>query len=370
MSFLARFLSTSLTAVLVSITVAWAPAVSVAPSPPATPESILLTPSTGPPETSVRISFPSCVTPRYISGVTWDGDGIDFAGTDREEVVDISVPANATPSSHDVAVRCATNSKVGPVYGTAQFTVTPPASPEITLDPTQGPAQTSVTVNGSQFNCPYVDLWWDDTLLPGTDVTSDGTFTTQFSVPEGSDVTTHTVGATCTDYPDRRGEAPYTVTDPGTNTTSTTGETSNGDTSTGSTSGDSNGNTAGDTNGNTTGDTTGNATGTTSNSGGDTNGTASASGHSDGVSPPSGGTAIATGWVVGPSLFGALLLLAGLFSLVNHRSRGPRWAHDHIRARLRPGAGAVALEEPRDTRSVNRTVRLEPHTDPGDQRLY
>ncbi|MEU1072763.1 MULTISPECIES: hypothetical protein [unclassified Streptomyces] len=389
MSFLARIFWRSLTAVLVSITVAWAPAASSAPNPVLKEEALLLTPATGPPETSVRVSFASCVAPTYISGITWDGDPFDFSGTDEPGVVDITVPAKAALGSHDVRARCATNSKLGPIYGTASFTVTAPDPPAITLDPTQGEEQTTVTVNGSQFNCSHVDLLWDSTSLPGSDVASEGTFSAQFQVPAGSTATTHTVRAACTDYPEWSGQAEFTVTDPSTNETSTTGETSNGDNSTGSTNGDSNGSTTGDTSGDTSGDTngdtngsttgdtngdtTGNATGTTGSTDGDSNGTGSTTGDSTGDSTgiSHGGTATPVGWVVGPSLFGALLLLAVLFSLMNHRHRGPRWVHDHIRATLRSGAAAVALQEPpEDTGSANRTVRLEPHTDPGDQRLY
>ncbi|WP_406340418.1 hypothetical protein [Streptomyces sp. NBC_00648] len=386
----ARFLWRSLTAVLVSIAVVWAPTAFSAPGVVVKQESILLAPSTGPPGTSVHVSFKSCATPGYISGIKWDQDYIDFNATDEAGGADISVPADAAAGAHDVAARCYKGAD-GAFYGTGTFTVTAPADPEITLHPTEGAPQTTVTVSGSGFNCSYVDVTWDGTRLVGADVTSEGAINAEFPVPAGSPETTYTVRAACTDYPDRSGEAVFTVRDPGTDGTATTGDTS-GDTSgdtNGTTTGDTNGTTSGDTNGTTSGDTSGDTNGTTSgdtngttagdtsgdtdgtttgDTAGDTDGTGSVTGSTDGAD--GGGTAIPAGWVVGPSLFGGLLLLAALFSLLNHRHRGPRWVHDHIRAALRPGAGTVALQERRNTGSANRAVRLEPHADPGDQRLY
>ncbi|MFK8911446.1 hypothetical protein [Streptomyces sp. YS-3] len=312
----------------------------------------------------MSVSMASCTTPGYISEIDWDGSPRDFAKTDDAGVVSFSVPADATPKSHDVQAWCIDANRQAS-YGTAPFVVTAPADAEITLDPTEGASGTSVTVSGSQFNCSYVDLKWDDTPLPGADVTSDGAFTAQFAVPADATATTHHVYATCTDYPDRKATADFTVTEPATNGT-TTGN------ATGSSDGNSTGNDTGTTGptGNDTGTTgpTGNDTGTTGTTGKNTSATGSTDGSTGGTDQ--GSNAIPTAWVVGPTLFGAVLLLAVLFSLLNHRQRGPRWAHDHIRAALRPGAGTVALQEERDPGSADRTVRLEPHTDPGDQRLY
>ncbi|MEU4352303.1 hypothetical protein [Streptomyces sp. NPDC023838] len=356
-----------------SITVAWAPAAYSAPSAVTKQESLSLTPSTGPPGSSVHISFTSCAAPGYISGIKWDEDYVDFSATGQPGGADFSVPTDATAATvgpHDVTARCykgayATGATTSTSYATGTFTVTAPADPEIILHPTEGAPETSVTVSGSGFNCSYVDVAWDDTQLTGADVTSDAkTITTEFSVPTGSAETTHTVRAACTDYPDRSATADFTVTGSGTNGTGTTGETDNGST-TGNTTGETNGSTTGNTTGNTNGDSSGNTTGSTN---GDTNGTGNVTGDTNGTNH--GSTTIPTGWVVGPSLFGTLLLLAALVSLLNRRHRGPRWVHDHIRAALRPGAGTVALQERRDTGSANRAIRLEPHADPGDQRLY
>ncbi|WP_329213254.1 hypothetical protein OG352_00910 [Streptomyces sp. NBC_01485] len=177
---------------------------------------------------------------------------------------------------------------------------------------------------------------WDggNALITGAGVSADGDFEGDFDVPEGSSVTTHTVRAACTQYADTYyADADFTVTETESNGT-TTGDSNNGGTE----------------NGGTDGETNGTGIGTTDGGGGD--------------------TGIPIGWVVGPSVCGALLLLALLFSLVNHQQRGPRWVRDHINTALRSGSGTVELRERRDGSSANRTVRLEPHPDPGDQHFH
>jgi hypothetical protein len=159
---------------------------------------------------------------------------------------------------------------------------------------------------------------------------------TTFRVPDDATAGDHDVYVTCSNQ--RYGQATFTVTNDG-----TTGETD------------------GNTNGNTTGETDGTGDGTT---GGTDSTTVGGRGDSGGE-----GTAIPVGWVVGPSVFVALLLLALLFSLVSHRQRGLRWGRGHIHTALRPGAGTAELRQGRDGGSVSLSVRLEPHPDPGDQRL-
>ncbi|WLW58089.1 hypothetical protein [Streptomyces sp. YU58] len=181
-----------------------------------------------------------------------------------------------------------------------------------------------------------------------------------FSVPDDATAGDHDVYVTCSNQ--RYGQATFTVTNG--NTTGETDGNTNGNT-TGETDGNTNGNTTGETdgntNGNTTGETDGSGDGTT---GGTDSTTVGGRGDSGGE-----GTATPVGWVVGPSVFVALLLLALLFSLVSHRQRGLRWGRGHIHTALRPGAGTAELRQGRDGGSVSLSVRLEPHPDPGDQRL-
>ncbi|MFI5801081.1 hypothetical protein [Streptomyces sp. NPDC051677] len=193
---------------------------------------------------------------------------------------------------------------------------------------------------------------WDDgnALITGAEVSAEGDFAEDFDVPEGSSVTTHTVRAACMEHGDEYyADADFTVTDTETNGT-TTGDPNNGGTEHGGTE-----------NGGTNGETNGTGNGTTSETDSGTVGVTGTGG---------GGTAIPVGWMVGPSVFGAVLLLALLFFLVNHHQRGPRWVRDHIGTALRSGSRTVGLRERRDGGSVNRTVRLEPHPDPGDQRFH
>ncbi len=311
-----------------------------------------------------------------ITRITWDEEPIGSGAA-------FEVPDKATPGDHDVYVTCGNGD-----YGSATFTVTPTheARQDITLDPTSGPSETTVTVEGIGFNCSAVRVSWDDdsTLIAGATPSSEGDITEAFDVPEGSSETTHTVRAACADYPTYYADADFTVTDTETNGT-TTGDQNNGGTDNGGTDngGTDNGGTdnGGTDNGGT--DNGGTDNGGTDNGGtdgqtnGDTNGTGNGttgetdSGIIGGPDDGDGDTAIPVGWVVGPSAFGALLLLALLFSLVNHRHRGPRWVRDHIRTALRPGAGTAGLRERRDTGSDSRTrtIRLEPHADPGAQNV-
>ncbi|MGJ5827843.1 hypothetical protein [Streptomyces ossamyceticus] len=385
----ARFVLRALTALLMSIAVAWGPAAfSGAGTAVGKAPGVSLNPGQGPPGTYVKAHYPSCTEPSpdpdsstdetvsyQITAIAWNrqyGDALIHGDG-------FTVPADARPGTYPVEVYCSNSDREG-----TTFTVTEPhgARQDLLLKPDRGPSGTSVTVTGIGFNCSAVRVSWDDgsSLAPGLAPDGEGNISGTFAVPEGSSATEHTVEAVCTDYPTYQATASFTVTEE--ETTGTTGTTTDGQDdggTTGDTDGTTGGGTTGDTDGTTDGNTTGDTTGDTTGGGttgdtGDTTGGVGSDGGSDsgGVGGTDGGdTAVPVGWVVGPSAFAALLLLALLFSLLNHRHRGVRWVHDHLRTALRSdsGAGTAVLRRRRDGGSPDRTVRLEPHSDPGDQRL-
>ncbi|WP_093781771.1 hypothetical protein [Streptomyces sp. yr375] len=302
--------------------------------------------SPSPPDDDGDFEPPAAWTPArvgagVITGIYWDRKLIGSGDT-------FEVPDDDAFRAHTVGASCGNKT-----YGTARFTLTPAPDrdPDIALDPTSGSSGTSVTVTGSGFPCSEVSVSWDDgdELVTGAKVSTEGDFEEDFDVPEGSSATTHTVRAACTQSADEYySDADFTVTGTESNSPSP-GDSSNGGTESDGTNRESNG--------------TGNGT-----TGATDPGAIGGTGGGDG-----GGTAMPVGWVVGPSVFGALLLLGLLSSLMNHRQRGPRWVRDHISTALRSGSagsGTVELRERRDSDSANRTVRLEPHPDPGDQRFH
>ncbi|MFF3375690.1 hypothetical protein ACFYXF_22415 [Streptomyces sp. NPDC002680] len=285
----------------------------------------------------------------------------------------LTVSDDAEPRDYQVIAECVT----GP-YSKAEktFTVDTKEEAALALDPTEGRPDTDVTATGSAFNCSSVDVTWDDgeQLVPAVPVSETGTFTTSFKVPTDAPEDTHTVRAVCTDY-EKYGDddADFTVLTAPTNET-TSGNQTNGETTTGTT-GETNGETStgttGETNGETSTGTTGEtSTGTNGQVGGTSDGGTSDGGTSDGGTVGGTGSVDSStpvGLVVGPALGGVLLLAAAGLALVRHRQRGPRWVHDHVSTALRPGTARSAVREPYDTGPPTRTVRLEPHLDPGDQ---
>jgi hypothetical protein len=372
-----RFFWSSLTALLVSIAIAWAPTAFSVPGATGAGNSISLSVGEGPPGTSVHVDFPNCAGEfSHVTGVMWDGNPVSGSA-------DFTVPHDAPTGEHTVRAQCG-NGAVGD--GSAPFTVTqsdgednggtttkPVYDAELTLDPTQGATGTTVTATGSGFNCPAVDVVWDvaggPTTLASTDVSSEGTFATRFAVPAEASETTYTVQAECTHEPYTSDDADFRVTSTATDGTETDGGTTDGtDGTTGETNGGTTDETTGGTDGGTTDETTGGTDGGTT--GGTDGGSVGGANGGDTGGTDGGGNTTPIGLVVGPPAFAALLLLAGLFALLTHRHRGPRWVRDHVRTALRPGAGTADLHEHRDARSSNRTVRFEPHTDPGDQSLH
>lgn len=392
MSSAARYALRALTALLMSIAVGWGPTAFSAVGAVAQQAAITLSPAEGAPGTPVHLSFPSCKSPLYrIGDISWETIG-SIGFTPSEGGADFRVPDQATERSYRVTATCVPGPQAvggGTTSGSATFTVTAThsARQDITLDPASGPAGTAVTVSGIGFNCSAVSVSWDDgSTLARVTPSSEGDISGEFVVPEDAAATTHPVEAVCTDYPSYRAATDFTVTATETETNGTTtgggntGGTNSGGTENGGTEngGTENGGTenGGTESGGTTGDTTnGGTTGDTGDTGDNTNGgIVGSDGGTDsgGAGEPGGGgggSAVPVGWVVGPSVFAALLLLALLFSLASHRQRGPRWVRDHVRTALRPAAATASLLQRRDGGSADRTVRLEPHPDPGDQRL-
>ncbi|WP_107463920.1 hypothetical protein [Streptomyces sp. MA5143a] len=398
-----------------SIAIAWGPTALFPPGAVAQPAPLTLTPDKGPPKTPVTIGFGACTdetpspetspdesphtTPNTPPETTPSEEGdlelglsearaaaaagapraasirkITWNGRTIGKGTSFVVPATAKPDTYTVKAYCSNG-----YTGSATFTVTDPEERDrdLTLAPDKGPPRTKVTATGSGFNCFDVTLEWDDgTRLTTTGVT-DETFETTFSVPADASAKTHPVQARCTEYPEWYAEEDFEVTDEETsgNTTSnqTEGNTTDGNTTDGtSTDGTTTDGTTTDgntTDGNTNGDTNGDTNGAGNGSGNGTNDGGSG-GDTDGSGE--GDTAVPVGWVVGPSLFAVLLLAALLSSLLHHVHRGPRWVHDHVRAALRSGSGTGSAELLRRRGSgvtPDRTVRLEPHPDHGDQRL-
>ncbi|MGW2420142.1 hypothetical protein ACWC0C_12960 [Streptomyces sp. NPDC001709] len=231
----------------------------------------------------------------------------------------LNVSADAAPGGYPMAATCAHHRNV---HAEATFTVLPAdeGRPVLVLNPTAGEPGTAVTATGSGFNCSKVDVVWDDndTALAVTTVAGDGTFATDFQVPAGAPRATHTVRAACTPGSGTSAETGFTVTSVGPNTSGTNG----------------------------TGTPTPAPT----------------------TAPTPHSTPVA--WVVAPSAFAAALLaLAAASVLLNHRHPGPRWVRKHISTQPRPGVGTADLRKQADTGPATRTVRLEPHADPGDQSL-
>ncbi|AOR34649.1 hypothetical protein BFF78_29570 [Streptomyces fodineus] len=283
---------------------------------------IALDPSQGRPGASLRVhgaGFDDCVPSGKPDTVELSTNGQIHArvgispGTGTFEAA-LQVNDNAPAGDYTMAATCAGHPDV---HAEATFTVLPAdeGRPVLVLDPTAGASKTAVTATGSGFNCSKVEVAWDDgTALAVTAVSGDGTFATDFQVPPNTSAAKHTVRAACTPGSGTSAETEFSVTNAGTS-----------------------------------------PGGTSSATGGGTNGR---------------GTSTPVGWVVGPSAFGAVLLAVAAASvLLNHRHPGPRWVRKHISTKPRPGAETAALHQQPGTGSANRTVRFEPHADPGDQSL-
>ncbi|MEW2414496.1 hypothetical protein AB0953_12330 [Streptomyces sp. NPDC046866] len=299
-------------------------------TPPAEP-ALLLEPGSAPGNTTVRATgsgFDACTG--GTATLSWDGipalevdpdpAGIEQGGFTAE----FDVPADTAAGGYTVTAQCGDDDTI---RAEAPFTVepgrgpSPPSTPDVALDPAEGPAGTSpVRMSGSGFDCREVDVLWDGGSMETVGVDDDGTFTAEFAVPADGAEDRHTVRAQCTDDAAAGAEAGFTVTAPGPNPTP-----------------------------NPTPD------GTT---------TPVPTPEPD----PDPDDTVPVGLVVGSSLLGAGLLAAAGLALLGRRPRGPRWVRGHVSARLRPLPAATAVTDTREDRgSGTRTVRLEPHADPGER---
>ncbi|WP_394316487.1 hypothetical protein [Streptomyces noboritoensis] len=241
------------------------------------------------------------------------------------------VPDPTTPDTYTFRAACTGEPDI---YADAALVVESPAPPVLTLDPERGAMSATLKATGTGFRCPEVDFRWDGGEPPfgSAAVDESGSFTTEITVPADAQSGEHTVRAACTAYPEQYDESTFTVTDNGTNSGTSNG-TNNG-TSNGTNNGTSNGTNNGTSNGGTNG-------------GGD--------------------QSVAVGWVVGPASLGAALILAlAAAAYFGRLHRGPRWVRSHVRATLRPAAATADLTELHPSgEPPTRTVRLDPHADPG-----
>ncbi|MEU6863926.1 hypothetical protein ABZ924_11720 [Streptomyces sp. NPDC046876] len=293
-------------------------------TPPPEP-ALALEPESAPANTTVRATgsgFDACAGGTAV--LSWDGSpglevepdpaGIGQGGFTAE----FDVPADTAAGDYTVTAQCVDDDTVNAV---ARFTVeagpgpSPPSStPRVALDPAEGPAGTSpVRVSGSGFDCREADVLWDGGSVETVSVDDDGTFATEFAVAAGEAEEQHTVRAQCADDAGVGDDEVFTVTAPGPGPVPppTPNPTPN--------------------------------------------------------PPPPPDGVVPIGLVVGASLLGVGLLAAGLV-LLGRRPRGPRWVRGHVSARLRPLPAATAVVDTRqDPGPGTRTVRLEPHADPGER---
>src|SRR5207245_2676811 len=164
--------------------------------------TISLNPTSGPAGTTVTVTG-SLFLPDSVVAISYDGTTVtttpgtiitNFTGSFSDRIT----VAESTAVSHTVSAKDAMSHSAS-----AQFTVTtpppPPPSASISLNPTSGPAGTTVTVTGSNFAANSgITISYDGTTVtttPGTITTSStGSFSATFTVP-ASTAGYHTVTA-------------------------------------------------------------------------------------------------------------------------------------------------------------------------------
>lgn len=305
------------------------------------PTTLALDPAEGAAGTSVTVSgsgFDGCTADDGQAGgiaLTWD-DG-PLPGVTPEEItvdagaftVGFTVPPDADAADHAVTATCAEDARVS---AEQSFTVTsvPETRPAVRLEPSSMRAGGgSVNLSGSGFDCPEVALSWAGEPLKTLAPAEDGTFETRFDVAPDAAEDSYTVRAACTDDPGTGADAAFTVTGEGPVPPSPTPPTPTPPTPTPPTPVPP----------------------------------------TPTPTPDPATDTVPVGLVVGSGLLGAALLALAGFAFLSRLHRGPRWVRDHVSSRPRPAPGATDVAEPSGTGPPTRSVRLEPHPDPGEQTL-
>ncbi|MFD9561329.1 hypothetical protein [Streptomyces sp. NPDC059994] len=301
---------------------------------PAETRTLTLDPDHGPVGTRIDVQgkgFTQCSAQSvdlYVVGGTTIKSEIAVADNGDFSYTEV-VPSEAIPNTYTFQAACTGEPDI---YADADLVVESPANPVLTLDPARGAKNATVQADGTGFSCPDVDFQWDGGEPPfaAAPAADSDTFTAEITVPADAQPGAHTVRAVCTAYPEQYAEAPFTVTDEG--------GTETGGTETGGT------------------DTGGTETGGTETGGTGTGGTDNTS---------------AVAWVVGPaSLGGALILAIAAAVYFGRLHRGPRWVRGHVRATLRPATATADLTEQSPSgEPPTRTIRLDPHADPGSSTI-
>ncbi|MFD8790790.1 hypothetical protein [Streptomyces vinaceus] len=312
-------------------------AFAVTPAPE--PAALTLNPAEGAVGTRVAVrgsGFGGCSADGGQAGavtLAWDGGPLP-AVTPAQIPVDagaftagFTVPSGADAGAHTVTASCAGGEQVS-VEQPFKVTAEPGPRPAVTLDPASiraggGP----VDMAGSGFDCAQVALSWDGEKWATVAPAADGTFGARFDVPSDAAADSYTVRAECTDDPAKGAEAAFKVTgaDPVPPTPTPTPPTPTPTPPTPTPTPD--------------------------------------------PDPDPHPDTAPVGVVVGSGLLGAALLALAGFVFLSHGHRGPRWVRDHVGSRLRPAPAATDVTEPSGTGPPTRSVRLEPHPDPGDQTL-
>ncbi|MFJ9840236.1 hypothetical protein ACIRYZ_07160 [Kitasatospora sp. NPDC101155] len=131
--------------------------------------------------------------------VTWDDPAVKLttvqSESDKPPIGTFTVPDGAKDGPHTVTVTC---TGVPAASATATFTVAPPT---LTADPPSSAPGSTTTVSGAGFACPAGDtiaLMWDTTTLPGPGKpNADGSFSAPVTVPPDAADGDHDLRASC-----------------------------------------------------------------------------------------------------------------------------------------------------------------------------